>query len=379
MTEPGSPPLRLFNTLTRNVANFRPASSRAVGLYSCGPTVYADQHIGNMRAYVFADTLKRALRWQGYDVRHVINITDVGHLTSDADEGDDKLELAARRGHASAWDIAATYTREFKADLTRLRVIEPDVWCKATDHIPQMIEFARVLEAGRWCYRLPSGLYFDTAKDLGYGALARLDLAGQQAGARVEVAAGKRHASDFAVWRTSAAGENRQMEWDSPWGRGAPGWHLECSVMSIEYLGRHFDIHTGGVDHIPVHHTNEIAQSQAYLSDGETWVPLVAARRIHQSVRREDLQVGRRRRAGLRPDRPRLPPAGLPLPAAAGALPQPGRVQLASYGRGPHRPAPPARPVRGRASGHLSGRGAAPATPPPRGTWTPSRAPSATT
>ena len=272
MTEPGLPPLRLFNTRTRRVADFRPARPPYVGMYSCGPTVYADQHIGNMRAYVFADTLKRALRWQGYQVRHVINITDVGHLTSDADEGDDKLELAARRGHESAWDIAARYTSQFLADLERLRIIEPDVWCKATDHIAPMIEFARALEAGGWCYRLPSGLYFDTSKDPGYGALARLDLAGQQAGARVEVAAGKRHASDFAVWRTSAPGENRQMEWDSPWGPGAPGWHLECSVMSIRYLGRHFDIHTGGVDHIPVHHTNEIAQSRAYLADGETWV-----------------------------------------------------------------------------------------------------------
>ncbi len=241
-------------------------------MYSCGPTVYAPQHIGNMRAYVFADTLKRVLSGKGWRVRHVINITDVGHLTSDADEGDDKLEVAARREHRNAWEIAERYTREFKADLTRLRVIEPDVWCKATDHIPQMIRFAEVLEAGGWCYRLPSGLYFDTSKDRGYGALARLDLAGQQAGARVEVAEGKRHPADFAVWRTSAAGENRQMEWESPWGRGAPGWHLECSVMSIEYLGPHFDIHTGGVDHIPVHHTNEIAQSQAYLADGQPWV-----------------------------------------------------------------------------------------------------------
>ncbi len=273
MTGQDAPPLRLFNTLTRQVGEFRPAQPPRVGMYSCGPTVYADQHIGNMRAYVFADTLKRALRWQGYDVRHVINITDVGHLTSDADEGDDKLELAARREKQSAWDVAGKYTREFKEDLARLRILAPDVWCKATDHIPQMIAFARALEAGGWCYRLPSGLYFDTAKDPGYGALARLDLAGQQAGARVEVAEGKRRAADFAVWRTSAAGENRQMEWDSPWGRGAPGWHLECSVMSIGYLGRHFDIHTGGVDHIPVHHTNEIAQSQAYLGDGETWVP----------------------------------------------------------------------------------------------------------
>ena len=265
-------PVRLFNTLTRQVADFAPASPPDVGMYSCGPTVYADQHIGNMRAYVFAETLKRVLTWKGYLVRHVINITDVGHLTSDADEGDDKLELAARREHTNAWEIADRYTRDFKADLERLRIIEPDVWCKATDHVGQMISFAEVLDAGGWCYLLPSGLYFDTAAVEEYGALARLDLAGQQPGARVEVAAGKRNAADFAVWRTTAPGENRQMEWDSPWGAGAPGWHLECSVMSIQYLGSHFNIHTGGVDHIPVHHTNEIAQSEAYLADGRPWV-----------------------------------------------------------------------------------------------------------
>lgn len=264
--------MRLFNTMTRAVAVFEPANPPAVGMYSCGPTVYADQHIGNMRAYVFADTLKRALAWKGFRVRHVINITDVGHLTSDADVGDDKLELAARREHRNAWEIAERYTADFKADLARLRIIEPDVWCKATDHIPQMIMFAEVLDAKGWCYALPSGLYFDTSKDPDYGKLARLDLAGQQAGARIDVVKGKRNPSDFAVWRTSAPGEHRQMEWDSPWGRGAPGWHLECSVMSIEYLGSHFDIHTGGVDHIPVHHTNEIAQSEAYLADGLPWV-----------------------------------------------------------------------------------------------------------
>jgi cysteinyl-tRNA synthetase len=225
-----------------------------------------------MRTYVFADTLKRVLTWKGYRVRHVINITDVGHLTSDADEGDDKLELAARHLRRNAWEIAEVYTRDFKADLARLRIIEPDIWCKATDHIQNMIKFAEVLDAGGWCYRLPSGLYFDTSRAAGYGTLARLDLAGQQAGARVDVVEGKRHPADFAVWRTTAPGENRQMEWDSPWGSGAPGWHLECSVMSIRYLGSHFDIHTGGVDHIPIHHTNEIAQSEAYLADGKPWV-----------------------------------------------------------------------------------------------------------
>jgi cysteinyl-tRNA synthetase len=265
-------PLRLFNTLTRDVADFTPAEPGQVGMYSCGPTVYADQHIGNMRAYLFADTLKRTLTWKGLRVRHVINITDVGHLTSDADEGDDKLEVAARREHRTAWEIAEQYTAEFKADLARLRVIEPDVWSKATDHVTHMIRFATALDDRGWCYELPSGLYFDTSKDGSYGELARLDLAGLRAGARVDVVEGKRSVSDFAVWRTSAPGENRQMEWDSPWGRGAPGWHLECSVMSIEYLGQHFDIHTGGVDHIPVHHTNEIAQSEAYLGDGQPWV-----------------------------------------------------------------------------------------------------------
>jgi cysteinyl-tRNA synthetase len=262
--------LRLFNTLTREVADFGPA--RPVGMYSCGPTVYADQHIGNMRTYIFADTVKRALLFKGMTVRHVVNITDVGHLTSDADTGDDKLEAAARREHRSAWEIAEACTADFKADLRRLRVIEPDVWCKATDHIEHMIAFAAALDDRGWCYQIPSGLYFDTSKDGGYGELARLGLAGQREGARVDVVEGKRTGSDFAVWRTSPPGETRQMEWDSPWGRGAPGWHLECSVMSMEYLGQHFEIHTGGVDHIPVHHTNEIAQSEAYLGDGQPWV-----------------------------------------------------------------------------------------------------------
>jgi cysteinyl-tRNA synthetase len=265
-------PLRLFNTLTRDVSAFEPRDPPDVRLYSCGPTVYAYQHIGNMRAYVFADTLKRTLRWKGYRVHHVINITDVGHLTSDADVGDDKLELAARREHRSIWEIAEHYTEAFTTDLARLRVDEPDLWPKATDHIPQMVAFAETLDRAGWCYALPSGLYFDTSRDDDYGKLARLDIRGQLEGARIEAVEGKRNPSDFAVWRTAAPGEKRQMEWDSPWGRGAPGWHLECSVMSIEHLRRHFDIHTGGVDHIPIHHTNEIAQSEAYLDDGEEWV-----------------------------------------------------------------------------------------------------------
>jgi cysteinyl-tRNA synthetase len=226
-----------------------------------------------MRAYVFSDTLRRTLLWKGFAVRHVINITDVGHLTSDADEGDDKLEAAARREQRNAWEIAEHYTRAFIEDLRALRILEPDVWSKATDHIPQMIRFAEGLEVKGFTYALPSGLYFDTSKDSDYGALARLDLAGQQEGARVEAVEGKRNPSDFAIWRTLPPDEHHQMEWDSPWGRGAPGWHLECSVMSMEHLGEHFDIHTGGVDHIPVHHTNEIAQSEAFLDDDDTWVP----------------------------------------------------------------------------------------------------------
>jgi cysteinyl-tRNA synthetase len=265
--------LRLFNTLTRRIDDFVPMAPPRVGIYSCGPTVYAYQHIGNMRAYVFADTLRRTLEWKGFEVRHIINITDVGHLTSDADAGDDKLEAAAKREQRNIWEIAEHYTRAFWDDLRALRILEPAMWTKATDHIPQMIRFAEGLDVKGWCYALPSGLYFDTSKDDDYGKLARLDLEGQEAGARVELVEGKRNPSDFAIWRTSAPGEHRQMAWDSPWGSGAPGWHLECSVMSMEHLGEHFDIHTGGVDHIPVHHTNEIAQSEAFLDDGETWVP----------------------------------------------------------------------------------------------------------
>ncbi|HYN33946.1 MAG TPA: cysteine--tRNA ligase [Ilumatobacteraceae bacterium] len=264
--------LQLFNTLSREVAPFRPRNPPRVEMYSCGPTVYAYQHIGNMRAYVFADTLKRTLRWKGFEVRHVINITDVGHLTSDADVGDDKLELAARREQSTIWEIAEHYTTAFKEDLARLGVLEPDEWVKATDHIPQMIDFASSLAEAGWCYKLPSGLYFDTSLDEDYGKLARLNLEGQRGGARVDAVEGKRSPSDFAVWRTAAPDDNRQMEWPSPWGVGAPGWHLECSAMSLEHLGRHFDIHTGGVDHIPVHHTNEIAQSEALLDDGQDWV-----------------------------------------------------------------------------------------------------------
>jgi cysteinyl-tRNA synthetase len=240
-------------------------------MYTCGPTVYSYQHIGNLRAYVFADTLRRVLEWKGYQVAHVINITDVGHLTSDVDEGEDKLELASEREHRSVWDIAAYYTEVFVHDLERLRVRPPAVLPRATDHVPEMIAFARTLQEKGYAYLLDAGLYFDTAKVPDYGKLARLDIGGLQEGARVAPVPGKRNLTDFALWRASPRDVHRLMEWDSPWGKGAPGWHLECSTMSMTYLGEHFDIHTGGVDHIPVHHTNEIAQSEALL--GEPWVP----------------------------------------------------------------------------------------------------------
>ena len=265
-------PLELFNTLGRRLEPFVPREAGTASVYSCGPTVYAFQHIGNLRTYVFADTLKRVLLWKGYDVRHVINITDVGHLTSDEDEGEDKMEAGARREGRTIWEIAAFYTDAFLEDLDRLRILPPTLWSKATDHIPQMVAFAQTLEERGLTYVLPSGLYYDTSKDDDYGKLALLDLEGLREGERVDKLEGRRNPSDFAVWRTTPPGESRQMEWDSPWGRGAPGWHLECSVMSIEHLGPHFDIHTGGVDHIPVHHTNEIAQSEGYLADGEPWV-----------------------------------------------------------------------------------------------------------
>jgi cysteinyl-tRNA synthetase len=253
--------LRLFNSLTRRVEPFVPITPGKARVYSCGPTVYNYAHLGNLRAYVFTDTLRRTLAWAGYDVTHVINITDVGHLTSDADAGDDKMEAAARKEAKSIWDIAAHYTDAFKRNIADLNIREPSEWTVATQYVPQMIAFAEKI-AARHCYELPTGLYFDSTSVPNYGALAggRDDAAN----ARIDPVEGKRHPSDFAIWRKSPPGEQRQMEWDSPWGKGAPGWHLECSVMSHDRLGHPFDIHTGGIDHREIHHPNEIAQNQAY-------------------------------------------------------------------------------------------------------------------
>ncbi len=259
----GMMPLRLFNTLTRRVEVFEPLKPGEAGIYSCGLTVYNYAHIGNLRTYIFVDLLRRLMEAEGYDVRHVENITDVGHLTSDADEGEDKMEQGARRQGRSAWEIAEFFTEAFQRDLARLQVKEPHVWCRATEHIPQMIELIQQIERNGFTYRTEDGIYFDTSLLPDYGHLARLDLAGQQAGARIGPNEEKRHPQDFALWKFSPPDEQRQMEWDSPWGRGFPGWHIECSAMSAYYLGVPFDLHTGGVDHIPVHHTNEIAQTRA--------------------------------------------------------------------------------------------------------------------
>ena len=252
--------LRLFNSLTRQLEPFVPVHSGEARVYTCGPTVYNYPHIGNMRAYVFADTLGRVLTYAGFKLTHVINITDVGHLTDDADAGEDKMEKMAAEKAQSIWDIAKHYTEAYWADIKALNIRQPAHWSIATDYVPAMIEFAKSI-ADKHCYELESGLYFDTSTVANYGALARAKT--EDGEGRIEEVEGKRHAADFAIWRKTPAGETRQMEWDSPWGKGAPGWHLECSVMSETLLGLPFDIHTGGIDHREIHHPNEIAQNQA--------------------------------------------------------------------------------------------------------------------
>ena len=266
MTDPTTP-LRLFNSMTRQIEDFVPVCEGEARVYTCGPTVYNFQHIGNMRAYIFADTLGRALSFKGYGLKHIINITDVGHLTSDADAGDDKMEAAAAKSGKSAWEIAAFYTNAYWRDIDRLNIRQPLKWSIASDYVLQMIAFAESI-ADKHCYQLESGLYFDTTTVADYGKLARAVT--EDGAGRIDAVTGKRHAADFAIWRTTPTGETRQMEWDSPWGRGAPGWHLECSVMSEALLGLPFDIHTGGIDHREIHHPNEIAQNQAHSGCDES-------------------------------------------------------------------------------------------------------------
>lgn len=262
--------IRLYNTMTRSVEPFEPLDSGKVGLYTCGPTVYQYAHIGNLRTYVFEDVLKRVLTEAGYEVQHVMNVTDVGHLVSDADTGDDKMEKSAAKQGKTIHEIADFYWRAFREDMRRLHVLEPDVWCKATDHIAEQIDLVRRLEERGFTYRLEDGIYFDTSRLKDYGQLARLDRDGLQAGARIEMVEGKRSPTDFALWKFSPKEKKRLMEWESPWGIGFPGWHIECSAMSVRYLGDRFDIHCGGVDHIAIHHTNEIAQVEAAY--GHEWV-----------------------------------------------------------------------------------------------------------
>jgi cysteinyl-tRNA synthetase len=253
--------LAIYNTLTREKDRFVPLKPGEVGMYTCGPTVYNFQHIGNLRTYVFEDVLRRVLTYDGYKVTHVMNITDVGHLTSDADEGEDKMIKAMRREGKTPWDIAEFYTNIFFQDTERLNILKPDYVTKATDHIPEMIALIQCLFDKGHAYLITDGVYFDVSTFPGYGKLSRQSLEDNEAGARVEVNPEKHNPADFALWKR--ADPSHFMQWDSPWGRGYPGWHIECSAMSMKYLGETLDIHCGGVDHIPVHHENEIAQSEA--------------------------------------------------------------------------------------------------------------------
>ena len=255
--------LNLYNSLTRKKEEFTPIKPGKVGLYTCGPTVYNYAHIGNLRTYIFEDILRRVLDYNGYDVKHVMNITDVGHLTGDRDMGEDKMEKGAAREGKSAWDIADFYTRAFKKDIAELNILEPDIWVKATDTIPEQIDLVKALEQKGFTYRTADGIYFDTSKFKDYTKLSHQNLEALQEGARVERNPEKRNPTDFALWKFSLPNSSRQMEWDSPWGVGFPGWHLECSAMSMKFLTDQQDIHCGGTDHIDVHHTNEIAQSEA--------------------------------------------------------------------------------------------------------------------
>lgn len=255
--------MKLYNTLTRQIEEIQPLNPPTVSVYTCGPTVYDFSHVGHWFTYVRADMLIRTLKLAGLEPEWVMNITDVGHLTSDADEGEDKLEKGARREGKTAWEVAEFYTNDFLTGMGTLNMLTPDHIVKATEHIAEQIELVKTLEAKGYAYIIDDGVYYDTSKFEGYAAFARLDLDEQQGSGRVADNPQKRNASDFALWKFSPKDHTRDMEWDSPWGKGFPGWHIECSAMSMKYLGDSLDIHTGGIDHVPVHHTNEIAQSEA--------------------------------------------------------------------------------------------------------------------
>jgi cysteinyl-tRNA synthetase len=270
----------LYNTLARKKQIFKPIKNKQVGLYTCGPTVYSYAHIGNLRTYIFEDVLKRVLFYHAYKVKHVMNITDVGHLTSDADTGEDKIEKAAKKSKKSAFEIADFYTKTFFTDCEKLNILAPDIIAKATDHIEEDIELIKELERKNFTYKTSDGIYFDTSKLKDYGKLTGMNFTKLNktlmAGARIEMSQEKKNITDFSLWKFSPKNEKRQMEWKSPWGIGFPGWHIECSAINLKYLGQAFkgkklflkkaqtiDIHTGGTDHIPIHHTNEIAQVEA--------------------------------------------------------------------------------------------------------------------
>jgi len=275
--------MKIYNSLTKKIENFKPANPSSISFYACGPTVYDYAHIGNLRTYIFNDLLRRSLIYLGYEVKQVMNITDVGHLTSDADSGEDKIEMSAKKQGKSAWEIADFYTKAFLNDLKRLNIITPDLFIKATDNIKEMISLISILEKKGLTYKTNDGVYFDTSKFPNYGKLATVDLKALKKGARVEFNRQKRNPTDFALWKFSPLDSKRQMEWDSPWGKGFPGWHIECSAMSLKYLANAYkgsqlipenaqtiDVHTGAVDHLNIHHTNEIAQSE-----GATGKPFV--------------------------------------------------------------------------------------------------------
>jgi cysteinyl-tRNA synthetase len=255
--------MKLYNTLSKQVEEIKPLNPPTVTVYTCGPTVYDYPHIGNWFTFIRYDLLVRTLKASGLEPKWVMNITDVGHLVSDADEGEDKLEKGARREGKTAWDVAKFYGDYFVDALQRLNIATPDYLPRATEHIQEQIDLVKKLEDKCYTYTTSDGVYFDTSKFEGYANFAKLDVDDLLAGARVEVNPEKRNPTDFALWKFSPKDHKRDMEWDSPWGKGFPGWHLECSAMSMKYLGETLDIHSGGIDHIPVHHTNEIAQSEA--------------------------------------------------------------------------------------------------------------------
>lgn len=255
--------MKIYNTLTKKKEDFKPIEGNTARIYSCGPTVYSYAHIGNLRTYIFMDCLRKVLRLNGFSIFHVMNITDVGHLVADSDDGEDKMVKAAKTQNKTPWEIAQFYTDIFFKDLNALNIEIPEMTPKVTDHIPEMIEFVKALMEKGYGYETSDGIYFDIQKFSDYGKLSNLNLDEQIAGARVDVNEEKHHPADFALWKK--APKEHIMQWESPWGMGYPGWHIECSALCLKYLGEVFDIHTGGVDHIPVHHENEIAQSEALI------------------------------------------------------------------------------------------------------------------